>query len=81
MCGIAVGTTGATCAVSDAQNPELFVKVLIVEVSSACQPELKRYVRDLGLRSNMNSFSEQIFGSVLGLFGLIGESSFRISLR
>jgi V-type H+-transporting ATPase proteolipid subunit len=33
MCGIAVGTTGATCAVSDAQNPELFVKVLIVEVS------------------------------------------------
>lgn len=55
MCGIAVGTTGATCAVSDAQNPELFVKVLVVEVSLAsCKEKLKTMQRGSdSQRSNM----------------------------
>lgn len=59
FCGVCVGVIGSSCALADAHDPTLFVKVCLFNAN---------------LRARTRTFQVlviEIFGSVIGLFGLI----------
>lgn len=77
--GICVGVAGASCAIADAQDPSLFVKVLVGEWcgkgGGRCDGGIPGLARCCTAAPHAASQPHppvvEIFGSALGIFGII----------
>ncbi len=72
--GICVGVSGSGCALGDAQRPELFVWRLSA-TSTSCRHAMDCQSCLSCLSSKVKMLIVEIFGSALGLFGVIALNS------
>jgi V-type H+-transporting ATPase proteolipid subunit len=71
--GICVGIAGSSCAIADAQDASLFVKILMCVGPPPRRPRPRYAPRSLAHAppNTPPQRSVEIFGSALGLFGVI----------
>ena len=72
-CGVCVGIAGSSCALADAQNPLLFGECILASLTLLCAVAavLDSCALACCLAHAVKILVVEIFGSALGLFGVI----------